>query len=125
MNPDPELRELNKKVTAAIFRAEHLPEGSRDAVVAFREVSHLEEAIARRTNPEHLDGNVSRRGAITAALSAGDWLRALTLVDIFLSEPAPPNLAQALVALRDEAEQELLKFTPPDVRPVEFHLAAA
>jgi len=125
MTSEPDLLELNKQVTAAIFTAEHCPDGSKEAVAAFREVSRIEEAIARRTKAEELEGMVARQGAVTAALSAGDWLQALTLIDVYINESAPSDLIDALTALREEAERELSKLTLPDVHPIEFHLAAA
>jgi hypothetical protein len=123
MTRDPELRELNKKVTAAIFRAEHLPAGL-EAELAFREVSEIEEEIARRTTSDSIEGSIARRGAITGALSAGDWLRALRLAEAYLSEAAPAGLAEELASLRDEASNELSKSEMPEVKQVPFRLVA-
>lgn len=125
MTSKPDLLELNKQVTAAIFRAEHCPQGSQEAVAAFREVSLIEETIAQQTSPKDVEGMAARQGAITAALSAGDVLRALTLIDVYMNEPAPGDLVAELAVLRDEAEEELLQFALPDVHPIEFHIAAA
>lgn len=119
----PEVRELNKKVTAAIFRAEHLPPGL-EAELAFRDVSMIEEEIARLTSVDSLEGSVARRGAITGALSAGDWLRALGLAEAYLAEPPPATLAEELASLRDEAWNELSKADVPDVVQVPFQLVA-
>jgi hypothetical protein len=118
---DPKLRELNKKVTAAIFRAEHLPPGW-EAQVAFREVSEIEEEIARCTASDSLQGSIARRGAVTAALSAGDSLRALSLAEVYLTESAPPELVGELMTLRDEAAVELSKSEVPEVKQVPFEL---
>lgn len=97
-----ELDELNQAVTAAIFHAERLPPGD-EAALAFREVSRLEEEIARITTPDKLQGAVARRGAVTAALSAGDWLRAMKLANDYLAQSPPADLEKQLVALLDEA----------------------
>ncbi len=96
------LGRLNRDVTAAILRAEHLPAGP-EAALAFLEVSLLEESIARIISPDNLEGAIARQGAITAALSAGGWLRALTLAADYLAQSPPPELAQQLSLLRDEA----------------------
>jgi len=124
MDPSPELRELNKRVTSAIYRAEHLPPGP-EAQVAFREVSGIEEEIARRTAPDILQGSIARRGAVTAALSGGDWLRALRLAEAYLAEPAPAALVGELAALRDEATEELSKAEVPEVKQVPLVRVAA
>lgn len=78
VNQDPRMPELNQQVTAAIFRAEHLPPGA-ERHLAFVEVGRLEEAIAEICPASTLEGEVARRGAVSAALSARDPLRALTL----------------------------------------------
>jgi hypothetical protein len=106
---NPELDSLNLRVTSAIMLAEHLPPDSPEAAAAFREVSHIEEAIARCTDPSDLGGAIARRGAITAALSGHDWSRARNLAERYLAEPLPSDLRVDLVALRDEAPPE-----PPD-----------
>lgn len=102
MSKDPTYNDLNQKVTEAIFRAEHFFEGSAKAIETFKEVSLLEEAIAKITNPNELDGYVSRRGAVTAAISARDYDRARDLVEVFVKEPCSEPLRLALEALREE-----------------------
>lgn len=67
-----ELRRLNTEVTAAIFRAEHLPNRNNEALEAFREVSRIEAEIVKRTNPHDLDGITARLGAVTASVSGYD-----------------------------------------------------
>lgn len=98
---DPELAELNKRVTSAIIRAERLESGP-EATLAFREVSEIEEKIAQLTSPDSLEGSIARLGVITAALSSGDWRRALSFSEVYLAT-APPKLATSLMALRHEA----------------------
>jgi len=124
MSRTPELRELNRRVTAAIFRAEHLPPGL-EAEFAFSDVSRIEEEIARLTAADSLEGSAARQGAITSALSAGDWLRALSLAEAYLAEPAPSVLAPDLVLLRDEASSELSKAEIPNVVQMPFELLVA
>jgi len=70
------LDEFNHRVTNAIVRAESLPAGSRDAWEAFHNVSVLEESIATLVPLADLEGEIARLGVVTAALSAGEPLRA-------------------------------------------------
>jgi hypothetical protein len=119
-----DLRELNARVTSAIFRAEHLPPGSLEADLAFDEVSQVEAEIARRTTPDTVEGAIARRGAVTAARRAHDVLRALSLAETYLAEPAPAELGAELRVLRDQAEAEL-STRVANVRQVFFELHAA
>ncbi|HSK04037.1 MAG TPA: hypothetical protein VK932_22440 [Kofleriaceae bacterium] len=121
------LDELNRRVTNAIVRAESLPAGSREAWEAFREVSALEESIALRLPPDDLEGEIARLGAVTAALSAGEPLRALQLAARFLAENLAPEVAEKLRQLVKEADAELVRAASdePTVRPVTFTLRAA
>lgn len=97
INEDPRMPDLNQAVTLAIFRAERLAGVERER--AFVEVSNLEEQIAGICPSGTLEGDVARRGAITAAVSSRDFLRASVLVDRYLAE-APQ--APGLVDLRDD-----------------------
>lgn len=121
------LDKLNRRVTNAIVRAESLPAGSRDAWDAFHEVSALEEAIAALVPPDDLEGEIARLGAVTAALSAGEPLRALQLAERFLSESLAPEIAEKLRQLVTEADAELARAITdePTVVPVTFTLRAA
>jgi hypothetical protein len=103
------LDELNRRVTNVIIRAERLPAGSRDARDAFREVSALEESIAALVLPDDIEGEIARLGAVTAALSAGEPLRALQLADRFLAEALAPAVAAKLRQLAAEADVELAR----------------
>ncbi len=89
--------DLNQRVTAAIFRAEGL---ERDAHAAFAEVSRLEEEIAAICPAGTLEGDVARRGAVTAALSANDPQRAVNLAREYL---AGPVAISGLLELQAEA----------------------
>lgn len=121
------LDELNRRVTNAIVRAESLPAGSREAWEAFREVSALEESIALRLPPDDLEGEIARLGAVTAALSAGEPLRALQFAARFLAEDLAPEVAEKLRQLAQEADAELVRAVSdePIVRPVTFTLRTA
>jgi hypothetical protein len=121
------LDDLNRRVTNAIVHAESLPAGSTGAWEAFREVSALEEAIATLVPPDDIEGEIARLGAVTAALSAGEPLRALQLSQRFLSERLAPEIAGKLGQLAGEAEAELMRAASdePTVKPVTFTLRAA
>jgi hypothetical protein len=103
-----DLAELNRQVTSAIFRAERLAEGSWEAQAAYREVSVLEEAIARQTGAAEVEGVIAREGAVRAALRAGECLRALSLATRYLEEDGVPSRLRAeLTELQREAEEAL------------------
>lgn len=103
-----DLAELNRHVTSAIFRAERLVEGSWEAQAAYREVSVLEEAIARQTGVAEIEGVLAREGAVRAAMRAGECLRALSLATRYLEEEGAPSHLQAeLTKLQREAESAL------------------
>lgn len=117
-----ELDDLNARVTEAILRAERLPGGSDQAQEAFREVRRLEETIADLTPAHDVEGEIARLGAVTAALSAAEPLRALVLVERYLAERVSPEAAVKLGALRAEAEAELKEAASkvPPVRPIKY-----
>jgi hypothetical protein len=102
-----DLDDLYPRVTEAILRAERLPPGSDAAQRAFREVGVVEESIASLVPADDLEGEIARRGAVMAALSAADPLRALSLLDRFLAEDISPEAAASLEALRSEANADL------------------
>lgn len=118
---------MNRRVTNAIIQAESLPAGSRDAWEAFHEVSALEESIAKLVPPDDIEGEIARLGAVTAALSAGEPLRALQLAERFLAEKLAPEVAEKLRQLVGEADSELVRAVTdePTVLPVTFTLRAA
>lgn len=93
----PRLTELNQRVTEAILFAENL---QRQSEQAFAHVSRIEEEIATICKSGTLEGDIARRGAITAALSARDPKRALRLVEQYLRETP---VAIGLVTLHREA----------------------
>jgi hypothetical protein len=122
-----ELDDLNARVTEAILRAERLPQGSEQAEEAFREVGRLEEAITDLTAAHDVEGEIARLGAVTAALSAADPLRALWLGDRYQREGVSPEAAAKLDALRAEAETEIARYASevPLVRVLRFTLEKA
>jgi hypothetical protein len=119
-----DLDDLNARVTEAILRAERLPPGSDAAQRAFREVGIVEESIASLMPADDLEGEIARRGAVTAALSAADPLRALWLLDRFLAEDISPEAAASLEALRSEANADLDEgaLKAPPVQPIRYTL---
>jgi hypothetical protein len=117
------LRDLNMRVSGAIFRAEHAAPNSLEADRAYREVSRLEEQIASLVPPDRVQGAVARVGAVTAALSTKDWLRAAQLAETFMGD-APDDLAEQLRELANEAETLSESVAEPAVRPVSANLAA-
>jgi hypothetical protein len=123
MAPD-DLDDLNMRVTGAIFRAEHAALGSLIAEAAYREVSTLEEEIARQVGADEIEGALARVGAVTAALRAGDWLRAAQLAEAFSSD-APADLRDQLAGLAAEADAQSRAVAEPDVLPIVFDLRAA
>ncbi len=118
------LDDLNSRVTDAIFRAEHAPSGSLDAEAAWREVSELERKIAVLTSSDSVDGALARVGAVSAALRAGDWLRAAQHADVFGAD-APDELRAELEALARDADDAASAVEEPMVRPITFSLRAA
>lgn len=122
-----ELDDLNARVTEAILRAERLPAGSDQAQEAFREVGRIEESIADLVPAHDLEGEIARLGAVTAALSAAEPLRALLLVDRYLTGDVSPEAAAKLEALRAEADAELAEVASkaPPVRSVKYTLREA
>ena len=118
---------MNQRVTNAIIRAEGLPAGSQEAWAAVHDVSALEESIAMLAPPDDLEGEIARLGAVTAALNAGEPLRALQLAERFLAESLAPEIAEKLRQFVKEADAELGRAASnePIVTPVTFTLGAA
>lgn len=120
------LDDLNGLVTKAILDAERLPTGSVEAVEAYHRVSLHEEAIARLTAPASADGMAARLGAVTAALRAGEALRALALASVYVADPLPLRAEEDLRRLIAMADGALIAgAADPLVKPVTFELASA
>lgn len=86
------LDELYERVTGAIVRAERIVEADSLAHRrAYLEVSELEDQIAKILPAGDPEGAVARRGAVRAAVTAGDILRAETLVSEYLDRGDVPD----------------------------------
>jgi hypothetical protein len=104
-----EIDQLYSRVTAAILLAEKAETtGSKiQAATAYLEVSFLEEEIAKLLPATDPEGEIARRGVITAATSAGQFVRAVEMANTYASDPyAGVALKNQLAALRDYAERE-------------------
>jgi len=114
---------LNKCVTNAILRAERLELRSWEAQRAFREVADLEEEIATLAGAQSLEGEIARLGAVTAALSSGEPLRALQLGERYRSEALSDATRAKLDELLREAESEIADAaaTAPDAAQGDRH----
>ena len=96
---------LNTLVSGAIWRAEQLEaHGIRPASQAWAEVSSLEEELAKALPVSESEGRIARRGAVRAALKAGNYARAHALADAYLAEEAAPRSLQT--ALRMILEED-------------------
>jgi hypothetical protein len=100
---------LNALVSGAIWRAEQLEtHGIPSAPQAWAEVSSLEEELAKALPVSESEGRIARRGAVRAALKAGDYTRAQALADGYLSEDvAPKSLKTALCKILEEDTQAM------------------
>lgn len=109
----PEL--LYPMVTEAIRKAETLKDlGAPGAAAAFLDVSLLEEKIAETLPPTDPEGAVARRGAVRAALSAGEFGRARQLVERYLTDAEIDEaLRSNLVDMSREAGLESEALMPP------------
>jgi hypothetical protein len=98
---------LNTLVSGAIWRAERLEiHGIPSASQAWTEVSSLEEELAKALPVSDPEGRIARRGAVRAALKAGDYARAQALADGYLADDgAPESLKTALCNILEEDAQ--------------------
>ena len=100
-----DIETLYPLVTEAIRRAEvledlHAP-GAKDA---YRDVSRLEECIAGLLPPADAEGAIARHGAVSAAISGGEFQRAIDLVVCFKADIEPnTSIAADLDTLRGQA----------------------
>jgi len=100
---------LNSLVTDAIWRAEELESrGIPSASVAWAEVSSLEEDLAKAHPVSEPEGRIARRGAVSAAIKAGNYTRAYALADGYLVEDnAPDSLRTELREILEEDAQAI------------------
>lgn len=96
---------LNALVSSAIWRAQELESrGIGSVSQAWSEVSSLEEELAKTHPMSQGQGRIARRGAVRAALKAGDYTRAQELSDSYAGER---GATQALkTALREMLNQD-------------------
>jgi hypothetical protein len=122
-----EIAELIERVTKAILHAESFVPGSFEAQSAFRDVSTLEEDIAAATSSRDVEGALARVGAVSAAIKAGEYLRALQLGRRYVGELVGVKAQARLQQLLEEAERETQRAAAdePQVAPVTFHLRSA
>ncbi len=122
-----DLDNLNKSVTHAILQAEAFPRGSWEAQHAFREVADLEEEIATIAGAGVVEGDIARLGAVTAAMSAGEPLRAIQLGGRYLADELSDSARAKLEELVDEANAEIEReaVDGPSVAAIRFSLRAA
>jgi hypothetical protein len=122
------LDELYARVTEAIRQSESLSaEGrARDAMIAYHEVSRIEEQIARILPADDPEGALARQGVVTAALDAGDITRAIERARFYARAGGlSPAFRAEIDALRREAEEALRELQggdEPMVVPVPFTL---
>ena len=122
---------LHTLVSSAIWRAEQLDELDIDSASAWSEVSKLEEELASALPVKEAEGRIARRGAIRAALKAGDHGRAQDLVERFATEEGAPRMlcAELRRMLRADTQELAEQFpfaakhhTPSDIRKLACHL---
>lgn len=94
---------LNTLVTGAIWRAEQLEERDLRSTAAWKEVSALEDELATALPVSDPEGRIARRGAVHAALKAGDYARAQSLVQRYAAEERAPK------TLRTELREILVR----------------
>jgi hypothetical protein len=99
---------LNTLVTEAIWRAEELEALGIPTSSAWKDVSAIEEKLAKAFPVSEGQGRIARRGAVRAALKAGDYDRAQALADAYIAEEAAPiSLRTALQETLDKADQAM------------------
>jgi len=105
---------LHALVSGAIWRAEQLDTpGVPTASSAWSEVSSLEEKLADALPVKDAEGRIAKRGAVRAALKAGDHIRAQALADSFLSQRGVPRpLRKALRDMLEASGQDLCERFP-------------
>lgn len=99
---------LNTLVTEAIWRAEELEALGIPTSAAWKDVSAIEEELAKAFPVSDGQGRIARRGAVSAALKAGDYDRAQALADAYIAEgAAPDSLKTGLREILEEADRAM------------------
>ena len=104
-----EIDQLYGRVTIAIMVAEKAEAaGSKaQAAAGYLEVSFFEEEIAKLLPAADPEGEIARRGVVTAAMSAGQFVRAVEMANSYAADPAASvPLKDQLAALGRDAERE-------------------
>ena len=103
-SPPRSIDELYSLVSLAIHRA-GAAEGTA-AEAAHLEVSCLEEEIAELLTASDKQGAIARRGVLTAAIAARQYMRAVAMADAYLAEQGFSEALRAkLLALRETAQR--------------------
>ncbi len=80
--------EIYPELSEAIWLAENVRDQLSEAArSAYSRVSDLEEAVAKLLPAASVEGAIARRGAVRAALAAGEPARAWKLASGFLADP--------------------------------------
>lgn len=97
-----QLIELNRQVTGAIEFVDRLTDKtSPGARQVYAKISRIEDEIAQLVPASEVEGAIARRGAVRAAMDAGDERRAIGLAVTYARDGASETLIREL--------QELLK----------------
>ena len=98
-----DIETLYPLVTEAIRKAEVYEDiGAPGAMDAHRDVSLLEERVAKLLPASKVEGAIARRGAVRAAVAAHDFDRAQMLVEQYCGE------ADASISLQRELREMVL-----------------
>ncbi len=115
----PTVKELYAEVTESLLKAEKLEDFGDVSEAATEQVlvSMLEEQLAERLPAADEEGAIARRGAVSAALSAGMPERALDLAARYLDEGGSDEHLQMLRELEDSARASAAPSSDPQVLP--------
>ncbi len=80
---------LNFEVTGALFRSRELRGKERKAQQVLH--SHIEYRLSQLHPPTCTEGDISRQGAVRAALKSGNRLLAEYIANEYLSDPRTPK----------------------------------
>lgn len=107
-----EAETLNALVSGAIWRAEQLERHGIHSSQAWAEVSSVEEELAKALPLSESEGRIARRGAVRAALKAGDYARAQALAEGYAAEEAAPESLKAALRkiLKEDARVMASRF---------------
>ena len=101
---------LNSLLSGAIWRAEQLESQGLRTLQAWAEVSSLEEALAKVFPVSESEGRIARRGAVRAALKAGDYARAFAVAEQYSSDgSAPRSLKSEIKKILEDDDQAMAR----------------